>query len=137
MLGLLGAMAPGPEAATTTLDLAMTGLRSQRGVLRVCIASNPVAFPDCRDDAHAIRRTVPAAAPHLRLEGLPPGDYAIAVIHDANGNSRLDTMMGIPREGFGFSRNPAIGFGPPRFNAARFTVGTGTQAQQVRIRYLL
>jgi uncharacterized protein (DUF2141 family) len=46
-------------------------------------------------------------------------------------------MMGIPREGFGFSRNPAIGFGPPRFSAARFTLGSDAQKQQVRIRYLL
>jgi len=46
-------------------------------------------------------------------------------------------VLGIPREGFGFSRNPAIRFGPPRYKDARFTLGADAQMQQVRIRYLL
>ncbi|MET0308347.1 MAG: DUF2141 domain-containing protein [Sphingomonas sp.] len=120
-----------------SLDVEFVNLRSAKGVLRICLTADPADFPDCRSAAGAIKRTVSAASPRLRIEGLAPGDYAIAVIHDANGNSRLDTLLGIPREGFGFSRNPAIGFGPPRFSAARFTVGTGTEKQQVRIRYLL
>jgi uncharacterized protein (DUF2141 family) len=130
-------MAPPPPSLTATLDVAFTDLRSAKGVLQVCITREPTDFPDCRDGAHAIRRTVPAAQPRLRLEGLAPGDYAIAVIHDANGNARLDTMLGIPREGFGFSRNPRIGFGPPRFASARFPLAPGAEMQQVRIRYLL
>jgi uncharacterized protein (DUF2141 family) len=68
---------------------------------------------------------------------LPRGDYAIAVIHDENGNAKLDTLAGIPREGFGFSRNPPIRFGPPRFAAARFTLVDDAQMQQVRMRYIL
>ncbi|RYE01427.1 MAG: DUF2141 domain-containing protein, partial [Sphingomonadales bacterium] len=71
------------------------------------------------------------------FNGLTPGVYAISVIHDANSNAKLDTTMGIPREGFGFSRNPGIGFGPPSFAAVRFTLGTGAETQQVRMRYLL
>jgi uncharacterized protein (DUF2141 family) len=120
----------------SSLDVRFTGLRSAKGVLQLCLTSDAGAFPDCRG-ANGIKRTVSAGAPAIRFEGLPPGDYAMAVIHDANGNARLDTTLGIPREGFGFSRNPAIGFGPPRFQAARFTVGNGAEVQQVRIRYLL
>jgi len=61
----------------------------------------------------------------------------VAVIHDENSNSKLDTFAGIPREGFGFSRNPAIAFGPPRFTAARFTLDSDAEAQQIRMRYIL
>lgn len=121
----------------TSLDVEFVALRSAKGVLQICLTSDPADFPDCRNAAHAIRRTIPAASPHLRIEGLAPGTYAIAVIHDANRNARLDTMLGIPREGFGFSRNPAMGFGPPRFSAAGFAIGTDAEKQQVRIRYLL
>ena len=80
---------------------------------------------------------MPATQNVVKFEGLAPGDYAAAIIHDENGNAKLDTLMGIPREGFGFSRNPAIGFGPPNFDAARFAVGGHATAQQVRMRYLL
>lgn len=133
---LLGAAAPMAESGGP-LEIEMTGLRSAKGVVRLCLVQDPGDFPDCREGKGALKRTLPATNPRIRLEGLPAGDYAIAVIHDANGNSKLDTMLGIPREGFGFSRNPAIRFGPPRYKDARFTLGADAQRQQVRIRYLL
>ena len=37
-----------------------------------------------------------------------------SLLHDENENSKLDTMLKIPKEGFGFSRNPAIRMGPPK-----------------------
>lgn len=129
---LLGAAAP----ATGTLEVRLDNLRSNKGVIRLCMTAEAGNFPDCKDSAKAISRSVPAGSA-IRIEGLAPGDYAVAIIHDENGNSKLDTFAGIPREGFGFSRNPAIGFGPPRFAAARFTVAAGANMQQVKVRYLL
>ena len=68
--------------------------------------------------------------------GLPYGRFAVAVIHDENSNAKLDTFAGIPREGFGFSRNPAVTFGPPRFKAAEFTIDSDADQQQVKMRYI-
>jgi uncharacterized protein (DUF2141 family) len=130
------ALLPG-ATPLASLDVEVTGLRSAKGVIQLCLTADADAFPDCKSGAGGIKRTVSAAAPRIRFEGLAPGDYAVAVIHDANGNAKLDTTLGIPREGFGFSRNPAIGFGPPRFAAARFAVTPGGETQQVRMRYLL
>lgn len=106
-------------------------------MLRVCLTADPKNFPGCVDDARAVTRTVPADAPQLAITGLPPGDYALAIIHDENSNKKLDTFMGIPREGFGFSRNPPIRFGPPRFTAAEFKLGADGATQSVTMRYLL
>ena len=37
---------------------------------------------------------------------LPKGSYAVAVIHDANKNGKIDTnLVGLPTEGYGFSNN--------------------------------
>lgn len=105
--------------------------------MRVCLTGDPANFPACVDDADAVTRSIPADTRALAFPALPRGDYAIAVIHDENGNARLDTLAGIPREGFGFSRNPPIMFGPPRFTAARFTLGGDAEMQQIRMRYLL
>jgi uncharacterized protein (DUF2141 family) len=104
--------------------------------LRVCLTADPDNFPACVDDADAVTRSVPAGQRGVRFDGLPPGQYAMAVIHDENGNHRLDTIAGIPREGFGFSRNAAGRFGPPKFSAARFAVGTDAEMQQIRMRYI-
>lgn len=127
---------------TTELSVEIADLRSARGVVRVCLTADPSNFPACIDDADAVTRSIPAqsvtgGARAVRFDGLPYGNYAVAVIHDENANHKLDTFVGVPREGFGFSRNPPVGFGPPRFAAARFTVKSDAAMQQVRMRYLL
>ncbi len=132
VLGMLGAATP-----IARLDVDVNRLRSSKGMLRVCLTADPDNFPACINDANATTRSVPAAAGRVSFEGLPSGDYAVAVIHDENGNHRLDTFAGIPREGFGFSRNPRVGFGPPRFAAARFSVAGGAAEQQIVMHYIL
>ena len=42
----------------------------------------------------------------------------------------------LPKEGFGFSRNPAIGMGAPSFKSASFVV-TGDTRQSIRMKYML
>ena len=52
---------------------------------------------------------------------IPPGTYALAVIHDENMNGELDTnWLGVPKEGYGFSNDAKAMLGPPSFSAASF-----------------
>ncbi len=130
-----GAAAPAPDAALT---IGVTGLRSQHGMLMICLTRLPDHFPDCAGDPDRRHYVVPVSeAGGVRIGALPPGDYALALIHDENGNRRLDTFAGIPREGVGFSENPPLRFGPPSFRSARFAVGDVAIWQQVRIKYFL
>lgn len=124
-------------APTSELTIQVTKLRNTKGLIRICLTAVPNNFPACGNEADAVTRSIPAGTHELRIAGLPHGDYAIAAIHDENGNKKLDTFMGIPREGFGFSRNPPIGFGAPRFAAARFSLQGDTETQQVQMHYLL
>ncbi len=132
MFGLLGAaVAPG------SLDADIYGFRSGKGQVLACLTTRPANFPNCQDDPNARRLTVPTStAALLRFEGLPTGTYALALIHDENGNGKLDTLMGIPREGFGFSNNPAIRFGAPSFKAAGVAIGGGRIDESIRVKYL-
>ena len=131
-VGLTGGAAP-----VGRLDVAVDGVRSAKGLIQVCLTADPGNFPGCIDDADAVTRRVPAKTRSVSFDGLPAGTYAVAIIHDENGNNQLDTFAGIPREGFGFSRNPRIGFGPPRFTAAQFHLTGDAAVQQVRMRYIL
>jgi uncharacterized protein (DUF2141 family) len=123
-------------APTTELEVTLTDLRSAKGMIRLCVTADPKSFPGCAKDSSAVTRSVPATQHAIRIEGLAAGSYAVSVIHDENGNGKLDTFAGIPREGFGFSRNPGLGFGPPRFAAAQFALTSDANRQQVRMRYL-
>jgi uncharacterized protein (DUF2141 family) len=107
------------------------------GLVHVCLTRSADHFPNCADDPGAIKRSMPTnQALRFAIE-MPPGAYALSVIHDENGNGRLDTSLGIPREGFGFSNNPRIWFGPPSFNSARFLLAPGGTALSVTMKYML
>ena len=104
----------------------------------VCMTANPKAFPDCRKDAGAHKQLVAAAnAKNIRFAGVAPGTYAISLVHDENSNGKLDVSIMIPKEGFGFSRNPTVTFGPPKFQSASFTLGNVDASQSVKMKYML
>ena len=58
----------------------------------------------------------------ITFENVQPGEYAIMVMHDANGNNKLDfEANGMPKESYGTSNNPR-NFGPPNYEDAKFNV---------------
>jgi uncharacterized protein (DUF2141 family) len=120
------------------LTVHFAGLRSAKGMIRACLTRSHALFLHCEQDPHALKASIPASD-HARLDfaDVPPGDYVLAVIHDENGNDKIDTFMGIPREGVGFSRNPAMHFGPPKYDAARFHVPSGPSETAVTFKYFL
>jgi uncharacterized protein (DUF2141 family) len=123
---------------TSTLDVSISGLRSTKGNVMICLTAKPKAFPDCSKDVAAHKLVVSAVSAHrIEFSDVTPGTYAISLIHDENGNGKLDTRLIIPREGFGFSRNPTITFGPPSFSAASFGVVQGMNNQAVKFKYML
>ncbi|AKM07310.1 DUF2141 domain-containing protein [Pelagerythrobacter marensis] len=142
-LGFAGALAAAlsvhaAEPAANELTIEINHLRNGKGMIHACLTRDHDHFPDCAADTDALRlsvRTRDAGA--LRFRGVPGGTYALSIIHDENGNGKLDTFAKIPREGYGFSGNPPVRFGPPKFEEARFELTPGPNRQQVRVRYLL
>jgi len=131
---------PQPEAERPKggVDVQFEGLRSAKGMIRACLTRDPHYFPKCEKDPAAHHVTIAAQADaQLHFGGLAPGDYALLVLHDENGNAKVDTMLGIPREGVGFSRNPKLMMGPPPFSKVHFPVAQGTVKQVVRLKYFL
>lgn len=125
------------DSPSADLEIVVTNLRNAKGLIRLCLTQDARHFPDCAGDPKAIKRSVPAGETIITLGGLVPGRYALSLVHDENGNGKLDTFFAIPREGFGFSRDPAIGFGPPKFAAVLFDVAFGQNRRNIRVRYLL
>jgi len=124
--------------ATATIDVNIQGLRSTKGNVLICVTANPKFFPDCGKDPKSFRNSVPArSAATVAFTGINPGTYAVALHHDENGNSKMDMAVFVPREGFGFSRNPAVVTGPPKFKAAAVTVNGGEVSQTVKMKYML
>ena len=146
-MALILALAIGAAALTSAaeatespaaLEVSISGLRNMKGNVLVCVTANPRFFPDCSKDPKSFRATVPARdSAQVSFRGIAQGTYAIALVHDENGNSKMDMAIFLPREGFGFSRNPAIVTGPPKFKAAAFAIDAAEVTQQVKMKYML
>ena len=129
---LSGATLPDGEVSAT-----VTGLRSSKGQVLACLTSQPKAFPKCEKDPRARALIVPAGEQvELNFGSVPSGNYAIALIHDENANGKLDTRLMMPSEGFGFSQNAPVSFGPPSFSTASFEVDSGPEHLAIKMRYL-
>ena len=122
-------------ALAADLTITMTGLRSAEGMVRLAIFDNADAFPMGEDLAS---RNVPAraVAQTVVFTGIKPGRYAVAMHHDENGNKEMDTFFFvIPREGYGFSRDAPVFFGPPDFEDAAVTVPAKGLQISFEVRY--
>ncbi|MEZ5896145.1 MAG: DUF2141 domain-containing protein [Parvularculaceae bacterium] len=63
------------------------------------------------------------------------GEFAIVVYHDENANRKFDKNgLGIPKEPFGISNDPAIKFGPPPIDKALFEVASTGASVEIRLR---
>ena len=70
------------------------------------------------------------------FEDIPPGTYAMAVVHDENMNGKLDTnWLGLPTEGYGFSNDATGLLGAPTFFAASFPYNGQTVELTMSLRY--
>jgi len=141
LLALALAAAATPLSATpamTDVTVQLTGLRSAKGVVHVCMTGNQQRFLDCQKVPGAVGRSLPAGqAARIHLGTVPAGTYAVLVIHDENRDGRLNMTLGIPREGFGFSNNPAMRPRAPRWDEIGVTVPPGAVTQTIRVRYVL
>lgn len=136
----LAAGVPQAPAATagTTVEVTVTSLRSTKGKVVACLTSHAQDFPKCAGaDVQEIRVAADSTELHFAFSGVAPGRYAIALLHDENGNGKMDkSMLLIPREGYGFSRDAPVRMAPPKFDAAAFDVNGQTVRQVIRMRYM-
>ena len=126
-----------PAAGPATVTVQVVGLRNSKGSVECLLYAGGVGFPGKPDKAVA-NLTVPisAEAATCQFPNLAPGDYAIELFHDENGNGKLDTgLLGIPSEGFGASNDAPEKFGPPKYADARFAV-TGDQTLTIHMTYV-
>lgn len=117
------------------LTVSVKGLRNDEGMLRMALFDAAREFPRGEEIAS---RDVPAVKGQVSVvfSDMTPGDYAIAIHHDENANQEMDTFLGFPLEGFGFSRDAKVAaFKPPPFKQASFKVGSDDLTTSLRVVY--
>lgn len=117
------------------LTINISNLRSLNGDVHIALYDNPSAFPD--NDGMITEKIIKAAsATTLKFTDLKPGDYALAIYHDENGNHDFDQgFLGIPLEGYSFSNKATAFLGPPDFSDAKITLSDRDVSLTIPIRY--
>jgi uncharacterized protein (DUF2141 family) len=65
-----------------------------------------------------------------RFGKLPPGEYAVVVVHDENDNGKLDTgFLGFGGESYAYSNDAKPLFGRPGFDEVKFAVTADTHVE--------
>ena len=105
-----------------TITVTIKSIRNSTGSLMVGLYNKDSDFPEGEPYMTKEVSLRSSGNQEITFEEVLAGDYAIAVIHDENGNEDLDTNeYGMPIEGFGFSNNAMGSDGPPSFNDAAFS----------------
>lgn len=125
-------------AKTGQVIVDVVGLHSAKGRVLVAFYCGAAGFPGDYKRTCA-SQAVAAQKGRLRLtfDAIPAGEFAISMFHDENANSNLDrNFLGIPKEGWGASRDAKANFGPPSYADARLTLAAGEKKQVVvRVQY--
>ncbi|WP_332660259.1 DUF2141 domain-containing protein [Brevundimonas sp.] len=104
------------SAAAETVTVTLTGVQVRPGPIKASL--------NTRDQflraAPAYEAVAEAAAGGVTLtfRNVAPGDYALMVMHDLNGNDRFDYGT----DGWAFSNSSLPMMGPPVFDERKFTV---------------
>ncbi len=114
------------NALAAELRVDVKNLRSSDGNVHFAIYSDPKTFLGKESMVKDIILPVKDKNVEAVFGGLEPGEYALAIFHDENGNREFDQgLFGIPLEGYGFSNGAGIFFGPPDFEDAAVKVNKG------------
>lgn len=123
---------------TFSLTIEVKGLRNSKGVVKFALYNKDGTIPD-EDYINyykVLNGEINNNVSVISFHNLPPGKYAVNILHDENQNGKIDKGFILPIEGIGFSNFKTIGFGNrPTFSKAKFELKEN-KTVQVKVIYM-
>jgi uncharacterized protein (DUF2141 family) len=129
-----GAAPAAPEAAPTpsgsVVHIIVENVTEAAGIVNVAVCDKGLSEEGC-----PYKTSVPAAAGFVeaKLDGVPPGNYAVVGYHDVNGNDEFDKFLGLPREPYALSSTAAESL-VPSFSDAALPIHEGENTVIIRLK---
>ena len=126
------------QSSCPGIHVKVLNIRNSTGTVACALFESPVGFPIeyLHNATNIMVIKIRDAQARFDFLDIPPGTYALAVVHDENMNGKLDTnWMTIPKEGYGFSNDAKALLGPPSFSAARFQYDGETVDLTISLHY--
>ncbi len=112
----------------STLTVVVKNLQSNEGQVLIAVYNSSTNYMKEEKALFKEKSNIQNNKAVIVLPELPQGKYAVVCVHDANKNLKLDkNLLGIPREGYGFSNDAKGNLGPPSFEKSSFTIEKNLQ----------
>ncbi len=123
ILSVLGiALFSASMAQAADLTVKVVDIRSDKGKLMLAVYDSVDGWDGKAKAVAAEAQIVSGESATFHFADLSAGTYAIEVMHDENGNGKLDpNQVGMPIEGYGFSNDPKV-MRKATFDEAAFAV---------------
>lgn len=118
------------------LKVEITGTPGSEGIVHVGLCDSDEVMKDGDKITKGLQAKLNEdGTAAVTFKNLKPGDYAIKLFLDKNGNHKLDkNRLGIPKEPYGLSNNVRPRFSMPKWKALKFTVGKKGAVQKITLR---
>ncbi len=118
--------------STVKVIVNVKGIEKVSGQLRIAIYNEENEFPSNDDILDHRIVDVSTSDVQVVFEVQKQGVYAIAMMHDVNGNGKMDfNFIGFPKEPYGFSRNPGVWTRAPRFDECKFELKNSEESIEI------
>lgn len=136
-VGLLSAVAS-VAFSQSRITVHVGNFQNNKGNCIVCLYNSEREFSDKGIPLQCTTVPITNKTTTAVFENINPGTYAVLAIHDANENLRFDTnFLGIPKEGYGASKNKLPFAAAPKFNDNQIAVANGVTTDcSIRLRYV-
>jgi uncharacterized protein (DUF2141 family) len=136
LLVIISPLFPQPNN-TGNLTIKFSGLRNDMGFIAIGINRSDKGWPRKPDmEFNWEKQRIEGGVFIAVIEELPFGTYAISVLDDENSNLEMDMILGIPKEGYGFSNNPDTKLKAPSFESCSFRLNSSHKEIIIKLKYI-
>lgn len=126
------------QSSCPGIHVKILNIKNSTGAVACALFEAPEGFPTefLRYSTNIMMRKIRDTQASCDFLDVPPGTYALAVIHDENMDGKLGSnWLGIPSEGYGFSSGAEASMSAPSFEAARFTYDGQNLDMTIKLNY--
>lgn len=127
---LLVALIAAAPATAKDLRVLVSGIESDQGEIACLLFQEEEGFPSRFDNAfNQVKYPAVAGMLTCTFPDVEPGRYAVSVVHDQNGNQKVDTsFIGTSKEPWGVTNNVRPERRSPRFGEAAIWISASQVA---------
>ncbi|MBA6222748.1 DUF2141 domain-containing protein [Colwellia sp. MB02u-18] len=126
------------QSTCSGIQVKIPNIKNSTGVVACALFESSAGFPTefLHSATNIMMMKIRDTQARCNFLDIPPGRYALVVIHDKNMDGKLGTnLLGVPTEGYGFSSGAKALMSAPSFETASFSYDGQNLDLTIRLTY--